>query len=222
LRSIADNLAALRSQLPEHVTLVAVSKTKPIEMLMEAYDAGQRHFGENRPQEMREKWEAMPKDIHWHFIGHLQTNKVKYIIDFVHLIHAVDSVRLMKEIDKRAASIDRKIDCLLQVHIAQESEKFGWDSESLLTAISQGEMAKFDHITLCGLLGLAPFTDDMEVVGSEFDLLRKTFKESKELIVDRGLMFNHISMGMSGDYLTAIERGSTIVRVGSSIFGTRN
>ncbi|NNC84003.1 MAG: YggS family pyridoxal phosphate-dependent enzyme [Flavobacteriales bacterium] len=219
---IKENLKAIRESLPDHVTLVAVSKTKPVEMIREAYDAGQRDFGENRPQEMQSKHKELPEDIRWHMIGHLQTNKVKYIIDFVHLIHAVDSIRLLEEIEKRAARIGRKVDVLLQVHIAQEEAKYGFDDKELKELISSGELTGFEHVNVRGLMGMATFTDDMRQVRSEFKMLKKFHDSILELEDDKKLDMNTLSIGMSGDFEVAIEEGSTMVRIGSSIFGARN
>ena len=219
---IKQNLEAIREQLPEGVTLVAVSKTKPIELIQEAYDAGQRIFGENRPLEMREKHAQLPKDIQWHMIGHLQTNKVKYIIDFVDLIHAVDSLKLLDVIEKRAAKIDRKIDVLLQVHIAQESAKYGFDREEILALISGTDWENYPHINIRGLMGMATFTEDMKQVRGEFKTLKSKFDSMLQVNFNKPLDMNILSMGMSGDFQLAIEEGSTMVRVGSSIFGARN
>ncbi len=222
MSSIAHNLESIAQELPEGVTLVAVSKTKPSEMIQEAYDAGQRHFGENRPQEMKQKHAELPSDIHWHMIGHLQTNKVKYIIDFVDLIHAVDSIRLMEEIDSRAAKIGRVVNCLLQVHIAQEDQKFGFEKEALMDLITEGAFDQFEHVKIKGFMGMATFTEDKEQIKKEFEELKNIYDSIVELKSDKTLDMNIISMGMSGDYSLAIEQGSTMVRIGSSIFGTRN
>lgn len=202
------------------VTLVAVSKTKPISLLQEAYDGGQRIFGENRVQELADKFEALPKDIQWHMIGHLQSNKVKYIAPFVHLIHAVDSESLLKEIQKQALKNNRTIDCLLQVHIAKETNKFGFSAEELLEFISRKDLQNdFPNISFKGLMGMATFSDDQDLVRSEFRTLKSTFDTVKAHFSED--QFTEISMGMSGDYLLAIEEGSTMVRIGSSIFGGR-
>ena len=218
---IKENLEAIKEQLPEGVTLVAVSKTKPIELIQEAYDAGQRIFGENRPLEMRDKHAELPQDIQWHMIGHLQTNKVKYIIDFVDLIHAVDSVKLLDEIEKRASKIDRKIDVLLQVHIAQESAKFGFYREEILALISDTDWENYPHVNIRGLMGMATFTDDIEQVRGEFKTLKNIFDSILQMRTNKTLDVNILSMGMSGDFQLAIEEGSTMVRVGSRIFGAR-
>ncbi|MFX0556845.1 YggS family pyridoxal phosphate-dependent enzyme [Maribacter sp. CXY002] len=216
--SIANNLLSIKNSLPDHVTLVAVSKTKPIADIMEAYDAGQRIFGENKIQEMTQKWEEMPKDIQWHMIGHVQRNKVKYMAPFVSLIHGVDSLKLLKEINKQAIKNERKICCLLQVHIAEEETKFGFDEDELLDMINHPEFKELNHVVIEGVMGMATFTEDTEQIRKEFHKLNNIFKNLK-------LNFESIhilSMGMSGDYKIAIEEGSTMIRVGSSIFGARN
>ncbi len=216
--SIKENLEKIKSSLPEHVILVAVSKTKPERDLQEAYDAGQRIMGENKVQEMVDKWESLPKDIQWHMIGHVQRNKVKYMIDFVALIHGVDSFRLLKEINKRAKKVDRTVDCLLQIHIAEEDTKFGLDNKELHEIVASEEFQKFKNITIKGLMGMATFTDDKDQVRREFKQLKSIFDELKTKLPE----INILSMGMSGDYKIAIEEGSTMVRIGSSIFGARN
>jgi PLP dependent protein len=217
--SIQNNLRYIQATLPENVTLVAVSKTKPIPDLMEAYEAGQRVFGENKIQEMSEKWEAMPKDIQWHMIGHVQTNKVKYMAPFVSLIHGVDSLKLLQEINKHAQKNNRVIDCLLQVYIAEEESKFGLDEEELSEVLKQVQDDKneFNHIRIVGLMGMATFTSNQTQVEKEFSRL-KTIYDS---IAIHNSQFTILSMGMSGDYKLAIECGSTMVRIGSSIFGGR-
>ncbi len=216
--SIQENLEKIKSALPEHVTLVAVSKTKPESDLQEAYDAGQRVLGENKVQEMADKRESLPKDIKWHMIGHVQRNKVKYMIDFVALIHGVDSFRLLKEIDKRAKEADRTVDCLLQMHIAEEDTKFGLDKKELYEIVASEEFQRFKHINIRGLMGMATFTDNENQVRREFKQLKSLFDELKSKLPDIDIL----SMGMSGDYKIAIEEGSTMVRIGSSIFGARN
>ncbi|MGS2761286.1 YggS family pyridoxal phosphate-dependent enzyme [Sinomicrobium sp. M5D2P9] len=216
--SIAENLRNLKKELPEHVTLVAVSKTKPVNDLMEAYEAGQRVFGENKIQEMTDKWEQMPKDVEWHMIGHVQRNKVKYMAEFVSLIHGVDSLKLLKEIDKQAAKHQRVISCLLQVHIAEEDTKFGMDEEEVVRLLQSEELRAMEHVKIIGFMGMATFTENETQVKKEFQTLRALFDkasaEHPEIKV--------LSMGMSGDYTTAIACGSTMVRIGSSIFGARN
>jgi len=217
--SVAENLKSISKTIPAHVQLVAISKTKPAEVVMEAYHAGQRVFGENKVQEMVAKYEVMPKDIQWHLVGHLQTNKVKYIAPFVSLIHSVDSQKLLEAIDKEAAKKGRVLDCLLQVHIAQEETKFGFDRDELLALVNSGALASFTHVRVVGLMGMASFTDDRSQVRKEFRGLHQLFLEMQPIF---GLQFTRLSMGMSGDYVLAIEEGSTMVRVGSSIFGERN
>ena len=218
--SIKDNLLQIKSQLPENVTLVAVSKTKPVADLMEAYNAGQRIFGENKIQEMTEKWEQMPKDIQWHMIGHVQTNKVKYMAEYVSLIHGVDSLKLLQEINKQAAKHNRVIDCLLQVYIAEEETKFGLDEKELEDILHFVQNDKLQNIKVVGLMGMATFTDNQTQIKKEFLNLKSTFDKINSLsIVNYQLSI--ISMGMSGDYNLAIECGSTMVRIGSSIFGNR-
>lgn len=219
--SITDSLTEIKSSLPEAVVLVAVSKTKPVEMILEAYEAGQRDFGENRPQEMRSKYEVLPKDIRWHMIGHLQTNKVKYIIDFVHLIHSVDRLELIEEIEKRASRIGRKVDCLLQIHIAQEAQKYGFDKEEIMKLIQEGAFDRFEHVNIKGLMGMGTFTEDEEQLRKEFRILKNLHESILESKNIKALDMSAISMGMSGDYALAVEEGSTMVRIGSSIFGTR-
>ncbi len=221
--SISKNLDNIKSQLPEHVTLVAVSKTKPVADLMEAYDAGQRIFGENKIQEMTEKWEVMPKDIEWHMIGHVQTNKVKYMAPYVSLIHGVDSLKLLQEINKQAAKNNRVIDCLLQVYIAEEESKFGLDEQELEEMLKQVQHDKenFKNIRIVGLMGMATFTENQNQIEKEFKHLKTIFDKYKKLNTEH-CQLNTLSMGMSGDYQLAISCGSTMVRIGSSIFGTRN
>ena len=218
--SIKDNLLHIKSQLPEKVTLVAVSKTKPVSDLMEAYNAGQRVFGENKIQEMTEKWEQMPKDIQWHMIGHVQTNKVKYMAEYVSLIHGVDSLKLLQEINKQGAKHNRVIDCLLQMYIAEEETKFGLDEKELEDILHFVQNDKLQNIKVVGLMGMATFTDNQSQIKKEFLNLKSTFDKINSLsIVNYQLSI--ISMGMSGDYKLAIECGSTMVRIGSSIFGNR-
>lgn len=217
---ITDNLLRIKAALPPQVTLVAVSKTQPVSAIQEAYDAGQRHFGENKIQEMTEKHAALPKDIHWHMIGHVQRNKVKYMIPYVALIHGVDSLKLLQEIDRQAKRWRRTVDVLLQLHIAEEDTKFGFSDAELSELLMSGELASLANIRLRGLMGMATFTDDQSQVTREFDHLKATFERSKEQL---GLAhFDTLSMGMSGDYELAIASGSTLVRIGSSIFGERH
>jgi pyridoxal phosphate enzyme (YggS family) len=218
--SIAQNLLKIKSTLPSTVTLVAVSKTKPIPDLMEAYDAGQRIFGENKIQEMAEKWEAMPKDIEWHMIGHVQTNKVKFMAPFVSLIHGVDSLKLLEEINKQAKKNNRIIDCLLQIYIAEEETKFGLDEEELNEILTSTSFQEMKNIRIVGLMGMATFTNNQEQIKKEFIHLKAIFDHTNQLLTSNFQLLT-LSMGMSGDYQLAIECGSTMVRIGSSIFGGR-
>ncbi|MEO1545573.1 MAG: YggS family pyridoxal phosphate-dependent enzyme [Bacteroidota bacterium] len=215
--SITENLASIKKTIPERVTLVAVSKTKPNEALLEAYEAGQRVFGENKVQEMVQKWETLPKDIQWHMIGHVQRNKVKYMAPFVSLIHGVDSFRLLKEINKQAEKHDRVIDCLLQMHIAKEETKFGLDDEELEALLTDSEFSNLKNVRIVGLMGMATFTDNQDQIQSEFAYLKSKYDWVAKQLPE----VNTLSMGMSGDYATAIDEGSTMVRIGSSIFGSR-
>ncbi len=219
--SIAENLLLIKNTLPEYVTLVAVSKTKPIPDLLEAYEVGQRIFGENKIQEMADKWEQMPKDIQWHMIGHVQTNKVKFMAAFVSLIHGVDSFKLLKEINKHALKNNRVIDCLLQMHIAEEETKFGLDEEELNSILTSSEFEDMKNIRITGLMGMATFTDNQVQIKKEFMHLKTVFDKLQSQQTENSQM-NNLSMGMSGDYKLAIECGSTMVRIGSSIFGGRN
>jgi len=218
---IQDNLKHIKSNLPDHVTLVAVSKTKPISDLMEAYQAGQRVFGENKIQEMVEKHAQMPKDIEWHMIGHVQSNKVKYMADFVSLIHGVDNLKLLMEINKQALKHNRIIKCLFQIKIAEEDSKFGMSTDDAKEILQSKEFSELKNVCIVGVMGMATFTDDETQIKQEFKKLKSSFDELKQLET-----FNFkpktISMGMSGDYQLAIECGSTMIRVGSSIFGERN
>lgn len=216
--SIQDNLKAIKTELPEGVTLVAVSKTKTNEAIMEAYEAGQRVFGENKVQEMTQKWETLPKDIEWHMIGHLQRNKVKYMAEFVSLVHGVDSLRLLQEINKQAQKHNRVIPCLLQMHIAEEDTKFGLDESELQELVQSETFKAMENIKVVGLMGMATYTSDETQVKKEFAHLKAIFDSLKQELSDISVL----SMGMSGDYTLAIEEGSTMVRIGSSIFGSRN
>lgn len=218
---IAQNLLPIKSTLPEHVTLVAVSKTKPISDLMQAYEVGQRIFGENKVQEMAEKWQAMPKDIQWHMIGHVQTNKVKFMAPFVNLIHGVDSLKLLQEIDKQAKKNDRIINCLLQMHIAEEESKFGLSEEELAEILSPENLSKMKNIQIVGLMGMATFTNNQSQITKEFVHLKSIF-DSYQTMDTSNCKLETLSMGMSGDYKLAIDNGSTMIRIGSSIFGGRN
>ncbi|WDO11719.1 YggS family pyridoxal phosphate-dependent enzyme [Flavobacterium sp. WW92] len=219
--SIKNNLLEIKSSLPENVTLVAVSKTKPVSDLMEAYEAGQRIFGENKIQEMVEKFEQMPKDIEWHMIGHVQTNKVKFMASFVRLVHGVDSLKLLEEINKQALKNDRVIDCLLQVHIAEEETKFGLNETELNDLLQSEVFKKLQNIKITGLMGMATFTDNQEQIKKEFLHLKSIFNSLAPTQKSENCNLKTLSMGMSGDYQLAIDCGSTMVRIGSSIFGTR-
>ena len=216
--TIQENLNNIKSTLPKHVTLVAVSKTKPISDLMEAYNAGQRIFGENKIQEMAEKHEQMPDDVEWHMIGHVQRNKVKYMASFVRLIHGVDNFKLLKEINKQAEKHNRVIDCLLQIKIAKEDSKFGMTDEEASEIIQSKDFSELKNTKIVGVMGMATFTDNQKQVEQEFKLLKSIFDKFRI----QNSEFKIISMGMSGDYPLAIECGSTMIRVGSSIFGIRN
>jgi pyridoxal phosphate enzyme (YggS family) len=220
--SIPQNLLKIKSSLPESVNLVAVSKTKPISDLMQAYEAGQRIFGENKIQEMAEKWEAMPKDIEWHMIGHVQTNKVKFMAPFVSLIHGVDSLKLLQEINKQAKKNNRIIDCLLQMYIAEEETKFGLDEKELdeILQFVQNDKNEMKNIRIAGLMGMATFTDNQIQIEKEFTHLKSIFDTTNQLL-NSNFQLLTLSMGMSGDYPLAIDCGSTMIRIGSSIFGGR-
>ena len=214
--NIADNTKKIRASIPESVELVAVSKTKSNEEIMEAYDEGQRVFGENKVQDMTAKNESLPKDIQWHMIGHVQTNKVKYMASYVDLIHGVDSFKLLKEVNKQAAKNERTISCLLQIHIAEEATKFGLSSEECKEVIIKAET--LENITIKGLMGMATFTDNVLQIEREFKSLKKLYEDLKSDNID----FDTLSMGMSGDYEIALKEGSNMIRVGSKIFGERN
>ena len=218
--SITQNLLQIKATLPENVTLVAVSKTKPIPDLMEAYEAGQRIFGENKIQEMTDKWETMPKDIEWHMIGHVQTNKVKFMAEYVNLIHGVDSLKLLEEINKQAKKHNRILDCLLQIYIAEEETKFGLDEKELNELLASTEFKILQNIRIVGLMGMATFTENQNQIKKEFIHLKSIFDDYKSLSIVN-CQLSILSMGMSGDYKLAIECGSTMVRIGSSIFGSR-
>lgn len=233
--SITNNLLSIKASLPPHVTLVAVSKTKPVPDLMEAYNAGQRVFGENKVQEMVEKWEQMPKDIEWHMIGHVQTNKVKYMVPFVSLIHGVDSLKLLTEINRQAKRYRKVINCLLQIHIAEEDSKFGLNDAELKSLLESDDFKQMENICITGLMGMATFTDDETQIEREFSHLKslfddlkqqaefseKTLPEGNARTGEANLKPETLSMGMSGDYSLAIACGSNMVRIGSSIFGGR-
>jgi pyridoxal phosphate enzyme (YggS family) len=218
--SIQDNLNHIQKTIPEHVTLVTVSKTKPIELLQDAYTSGQRIFGENKIQEMVEKHELLPKDIEWHMIGHVQRNKVKYIAEFVSLIHAVDNLKLLAEINKQAKKHNRTINCLLQLKIATEDSKFGLSQIELENILHSEELKSFKHIKIVGLMGMATFTKNQQQIETEFKYLKTTF-DTLKTYKTTNCNIEILSMGMSGDYELAINCGSTMVRIGSSIFGAR-
>ena len=216
--SISENIEKYQNALPENTTLVAVSKTKPVPILMQAYEAGQRVFGENKIQEMVSKWEEMPKDIQWHMIGHVQTNKVKYMAPYVTLIHGVDRYKLLKEINKQAAKNNRIIDCLLQVNIAEEETKFGFNRTELEEVVLDLKANPLPNVRVTGLMGMATFTENKDQIRTEFKNLKNTSDWLQKHIQDAKIC----STGMSGDYELAIEEGSTMIRVGSKIFGSRN
>lgn len=218
---IGERIKEIRNELPEGVRLVAVSKFHPNEAIEEAYRAGQRIFGESKVQEMTAKYESLPKDIEWHFIGHLQTNKVKYIVPYVALIHGIDSYKLLAEVDKQAAKAGRRVNCLLQLHIAREETKFGFSFDECRQMLAEGQWRQLQHIRLCGLMGMATNTDNAEQIKEEFRSLSDFFREVKSTWFADDDAFCELSMGMSHDYHEAIAEGSTLVRVGSKIFGER-
>tara|TARA_B100000780_G_C21069571_1_gene430298 strand:- start:163 stop:840 length:678 start_codon:yes stop_codon:yes gene_type:complete len=221
---IAENIQQFKASIPENVTLIAVSKTKPVDAIEEAYAVGQRDFGENKVQELTDKSEVLPKDIRWHMIGHLQTNKVKYIAPFVHLIHSLDSEKLAKEINKRAKQNDRVISCLVQVHVGDEATKFGFSPDEARAFIQSIPEKGYENIAIAGLMGMATNTEDEQVIHDEFKALKNLFDELKgdsKYNLD-STHFQTLSMGMSGDYQIAIEEGSNMIRIGSSLFGARN
>ena len=217
---IRENLQRILNDIPSNVQLVAVSKTKPNEDILTAYDSGQRHFGENKVQELNQKQQQLPKDIKWHMIGHLQTNKVKYIAPFIHLIHGVDSIKLLKEINKQAKKNNRTIECLLQFHIASEQSKFGLSRAQAIEIILSDEFNALNNICIKGVMGMASFTSDHNKIEEEFSVLKAIFDELKN-ITPYPNSFDCISMGMSGDYKIAIKKGSNMIRIGSTIFGSR-
>lgn len=221
--SVAENIEKFRSILKDSsCTLVAVSKTHPADLIREAYACGLKHFGENKVQELSQKFEELPKDIHWHMIGHLQRNKVKYIAPFVYLIHSVDSLRLLKEINKQGEKIGRTLRCLLQIHIAQEESKFGFSEEEVLQLLQEDGFQEFRHVKIVGLMGMATNTEDDEKVRTEFKSLKAFFEQLKTMDLPSNMAMEELSMGMSSDYSIALEEGSTLIRVGSAIFGSRN
>jgi len=219
---IKNNIDKIRQAIPEGCTLVVVSKTHPIEKIQEVYTTGHRIFGENKVQELVAKYEALPNDIQWHLIGHLQTNKVKYVTPFVHLIQSVDSVRLLQEINKQAIRNKRVVHCLLQVHIAQEETKFGFSTEEVLTFVASAELSQLQSVKIVGLMGMATYTEDVGQIRKEFQILKNLFDTLKKINLPTNMSMQELSMGMSSDYTIAIEEGSTMVRVGSAIFGERN
>jgi len=221
MSDIAENIIQLKNDLPENVSLVAVSKTKTVEDIMQAYDAGHRLFGENRVQELLDKYEHLPGDIKWHMIGHLQRNKVKYIAGFISMIESVDSARLLRTINKEAEKSGRVIDCLLQFHIALEETKFGFSLDEVKDMLDEGILSEMQNVNIRGVMGMATFTDDMVKVRSEFVKLKSFFDELKNKYFSQKDDFSEISMGMSGDYPVALDEGSTMVRLGTSIFGAR-
>jgi PLP dependent protein len=222
MMSLIENLHSIQRSIPDHVKIVAVSKTKPVEDILELYHAGFKTFGENRAQELVRKKEQLPEDIQWHMIGHLQRNKVKYIVPFVTLIHSIDSARLLKEVNKEAKKTERVIDCLLQMHIAKEESKFGFSFEELTEFMASEEFASYQNVRIRGLMAMATFTDDTGIVRSEFQYLATCFRTIRDTYFNDSDSFTELSMGMSDDYRIAIEEGSTMVRIGSLIFGSRN
>lgn len=221
MNSVKDNYRKIQATVDAPTRLIAVSKTKPVELLQEAYDAGARLFGENKALEMRDKHEVLPKDIEWHFIGHLQSNKVKYIAPFVSLIHSIDSISLLQTVEKEAAKNNRIIDCLLQFHIATEETKFGLNMEEAIELLESDAYKSLCHVSIVGVMGMATNTDDCDVIRREFATLRSYRDELKTRFFADKPQFKEISMGMSNDYQIAMEEGCTLVRVGSSIFGAR-
>lgn len=217
-----SNFQKLQASVPENVLIVAVSKMKPESMIQELYNAGHRDFGENKVQDMARKQEQLPKDVRWHMIGHLQTNKVKYMAPFVHLVHGIDSLKLLKVINKEAIKNNRSIDCLLQVHIAKEQSKFGFTETELMETLASETFKELEHVSIRGLMGMATYTPDLEQVRGEFKNLKRIFDKVKQEFFQGDSAFDQLSMGMSADYQVAIEEGSTMVRVGSAIFGLRN
>ena len=220
--NIKNNINNLRHGIPPDCRLIAVSKTHSIEKIKEAYDAGQRIFGENRVQELTPKFDALPKDIEWHMIGHMQSNKVKYIAPFVHLIHSVDTYNLLHEINKQATKASRTIPCLLQVHIAEEESKFGFSETEVSELLQAEDLKKLDHVHIVGLMGMATFTDNKDQVRKEFKGLKRFFDKLKSTTLPSNAVMKELSMGMSSDYQIAVEEGSTMIRVGSAIFGERS
>jgi pyridoxal phosphate enzyme (YggS family) len=222
MMNISGNIKKIKSELPQHVKLIAVSKTKTVEEIMQAYISGHRIFGENKVQEILKKHELMPKDIDWHFIGHLQRNKVKQIIPFISLIHSVDSFRLLEKINEEAKRIGIKVNCLFQIHIAEEETKFGFSEEELVQLLPSNEYKSLQNIIICGLMGMASYTENSDQIKKEFSIIRTLFDVLKRNYLFNNKDFKELSIGMSGDYQIAVQQGSTMVRIGSSIFGDRN
>jgi PLP dependent protein len=220
--SIESNIITLTKQLPAQCRLIAVSKTQPNEKILEAYQAGHRVFGENKVQELAPKYEALPKDIQWHLIGHLQSNKVKYIAAFVSLIHSVDSLKLLEEINKQGVKLNRVIPCLLQIHIAEEESKFGFSEQEVFEMLASPAFSNLSHIHIQGLMGMATFTDNKDQIRKEFRGLRSIFEKLRSDAMPKQVEMKELSMGMSSDYQIAVEEGSTLIRVGTAIFGQRN
>jgi PLP dependent protein len=218
---VVDNIKSIKSTLPEHVTLVAVSKTKPESMITDAYNSGHIDFGENKVQDLTEKYEHLPKNIHWHFIGHLQTNKVKYIAPFIYLVHGVDSFKLLNTINKEAEKNSRIIPCLLQLKIAEEETKFGMSQDEIKQILTSDEFKALRYIKIKGLMGMASYIEDEDQINREFSSLRNFFGVLKSEYFSQDQEFEILSMGMSGDYKLAVDNGSNMVRIGSSIFGER-
>jgi len=221
--SLVDNIDFFKNQLKGHsCKLVAISKTKPESMILEAYRGGHKVFGENKVQDLVRKYEALPKDIEWHFVGHLQSNKVKYIAPFVDLIHAIDSMKLLMEINKQGVKNNRVINCLMQIHIAKEETKYGLSEIELFEILKNPNLDELDHVRICGLMGMATYTSDMTIVREEFKTLKNIFDRVKGTIKKRNIEMEELSMGMTDDYKVAIEEGSTMIRIGTAIFGERN
>ncbi len=221
MTSVAGNIKVLVDQIPTNIKIIAVSKFKPAEMLLEAYNLGLKRFGENYVQELVDKHQELPKDIEWHFIGHLQSNKVKYIAPFVHMIHSVDSFKLLVEINKQAKKNERIIDCLIQIYIAEEDSKSGIEETEFFEMLNNGSINDLTNIRICGLMGMSTFTENLEQIRKEFKLL-KTISDKARSFEHKNIELKEISMGMSGDWQIAVEEGSTMIRIGSAIFGNRN
>jgi len=219
---VAENLQKIQNQIPPHVTLVAVSKTKPDELIMEAYSSGHRDFGENKVQDLARKAERLPGDIRWHMIGHLQSNKVKYMASFVHLVHGVDSFKLLNVINKEAAKHNRVIDCLMQVRIAREQTKFGFSRDELLEVVQSDSFGELENVRIRGVMGMATYNENSGQIREEFRHLKRIFDELRTGVFSKNKSFDQLSFGMSADYQLAVDEGSTMVRIGSLIFGARN